>query len=319
MMNGNSTNDNKEDPQGKHPPIDDAGSERLEKHKITAEKVNRTPKNQRQDHWPNRVMAVAAGLLVILTFFYTYYAREQAQLSSKGLDATIEALAENARQFSDSLQVMKEQTDAAQIASAAAREAAAAASRSAVSAGKQVVAMKEQTNAAMDAIRLDQRAWLGYHKYVVQARENPTSTWNNREPKEGEEFRVRFFIQNVGKTPAFNVRPMVIEPKIVHIGDIPNEPEEWASESGSSVIFPNDDSLSHNTKSLKLSGQQFSAYSNTTMEVFFWAKIYYCDVTGRRHWTQTGVAHIFRSTDFSIRSSSVSPDPGEANHPDCRN
>ena len=318
-MNGKPADNNKEEPQGDLPPFDGAESEHRKENKITAENINRTGSKQSQAQWPNWIMAVASILLVLVTLFYTDYARQQIHLTREGLDATRATLDENTRQFSATLEEMKEQTRAAQTASDAAKKSAEAASRSAESVGRQVVAMKKQTNAAMDAIRLDQRAWLGYHKYVVQARETPASTWNNREPKEGEEFRVRFFIQNVGKTPALNVRPMVIEPKIVHIGDIPNDPEEWTSGSGSSVIFPNDDSLSHNTKSLKLSGQQFSAYSNTTMEVFFWAKIYYCDVTGRRHWTQTGVAHIFLSTDFSIRSSSVSPDPGEASHPDCQN
>ena len=94
-MNDNSTNDNKEDPPGKQPPIDNMGSERPEKHKITAEKVNRTPKNQRQDL---RLMAVASGLLVILS------SREQAQLTSQGLDVTREALTENTKQFSATLQ-----------------------------------------------------------------------------------------------------------------------------------------------------------------------------------------------------------------------
>ena len=322
MTNGKPTNNNKEDPQDKHPPIDDTGSERLKKNKITAEKANRKGNKYSQEQWPGRVMALASLFLVVVTILYTYYAKQQARLTGEGLGVTREALAENTRQFSATLQEMKEQTVAAQIASDAAEKAAAAASISTESASRQVVVMKEQTNAAIDAMRLDQRAWLGYHRYVVQAREGLTSKWEGREPKAGEQFRVRFFIHNVGKTPALNVRPMVIKPMIIPIGVIPNEPEEWpvsSVRSVRSVIFPNDDGLSHNTRPLTMSDQQFSAYSSTTMEVFFWAKIYYCDITGRRHWTQTGVAHSFRSNDFSIRSSTVRPDPGEADHPDCQN
>ena len=166
---------------------------------------------------------------------------------------------------------------------------------------------------------LDQRAWLGYHQYVVQARGNTTSTWANREPKAGEQFRVRFFIHNVGKTPAFNVRLMIIKPMIIPIGNVPDEPKAWSSGTSRLVLFPNDDGLSHNTRALTMSDQQFSAYSNVTKEIFFWAKLYYCDITGRRHSAQTGVSHFFRSNGFSIRSSSVSPDPGEPGHPDCQN
>ena len=318
MMNGNPTNNNKEDPQDKLLPVEGTESVQRKKNKPATENVNRTGNKQPQNQWPNWVIAVASLALVVVTGFYTYYARQQTQLTSEGLDATRSTLEKNTSQFSATLEEMKEQTRAAQTASDAADKAAAAAGRSAESAGRQVVAMKEQTNAAMDAMRLDQRAWLGYRRYNVQARESSTSTWTNREPKAGEEFRVRFFIHNAGKTPALNVRPMRIKPKIVPVGDVPKEPEKWSVGSGRSAIFPNDGSLSHNTRILPMTEQQFSAYSSKTMEAFFWAKIYYCDVIGRRHWTQVGVAHIFESADFTIRSSSVSPDPGEADHPDCQ-
>lgn len=319
MMNTKPSSENKEDTQAKHPPIDNTGAECREKNKITAEKVNRTSNQQSQEKWPNRAMAGASLALVGVTFFYTYYAWDQTRLTREGLEVTRKTLDRNSEQFSDTLREMKEQTAAAQTAATAAEAAAEAASSSADSAGRQIVAMKEQTNAAMNAMRLDQRAWLGYHKYKVQARENSTSAWTDREPKAGEQFRVRFFIHNVGKTPAFNVQPMLIEPKIIPMGNTPKEPENWSGGTRRFVIFPNDDGLSHNTGPLKLSEKQFSVYSNATQEVFFWAKLYYCDITGRRHWTQTGVAHTFGSPDFSMRSSSVSPDPGEANHPDCQN
>ena len=68
-----------------------------------------------------------------------------------------------------------------------------------------------------------------------------------------------------------------------------------------------------------MTAQQFAAYSDAKNEIFFWAKLYYCDISGRRHWALTGVAHTIDSDDFSIRSSSVSPDPGEDGHIDCQN
>ena len=176
-------------------------------------------------------MGAASVVLVIVTSFYTDYAGQQTQLTREGLDLTRDALTKNAEQFSATLAEMEEQTRASQAASNAAREAAVAASRSAESVGKQVVAMKEQTNTAIDAMRLDQRAWLGYHAYIVQARENSTSKWTNREPKAEELFRVRFLIQNVGRTPALNVQLMPIKPILVPVGVIPSEPKDMASHS----------------------------------------------------------------------------------------
>ena len=325
-MNGNTADDNKEKPQDDLPPTEGSESEHRGNNKITSENVNRTGNRQPQAQWPNWIMAVASILLVLVTLFYTNYARQQTHLTREGLDATRATLNENTRQFSDTLQEMREQTVAAKTAAAASKEAASAMTKSANAterqvemAGQQMEVMKGQIDDARDALRLDQRAWLGYHQYVVQARANDTAAWTNREPAPGEQFRVRFFIRNVGRTPASNVRLMKVKPMIVPIGDIPNEPEEWSGTPSRSVVFPNDEGRSHNTGTLSLSDQQIAEYSERRQEVFFWAKLYYCDIAERRHWTQTGIAHIFGSAEFSIRSSSISPGPGEADHPDCQN
>ena len=67
-----------------------------------------------------------------------------------------------------------------------------------------------------------------------------------------------------------------------------------------------------------MSDEEFSEYSNGEKEIFFWAKFFYCDINGRRHWTQIGVARAFGSNDFTFRLSSISPNPGEADHKDCQ-
>ena len=317
--------ENKEKPQDDLPPTEGSEAEHRGKNKITSENLNRTGNKQSQAQWPNWIMAIASIVLVVVTSLYTDYARQQTHLTREGLDATRDTLNENTRQFFDTLQEMREQTVAAKTAADASKEAASAMTKSANAterqvemAAQQMEVMRGQIEDARDALRLDQRAWLGYHQYVVQARANDAATWTNREPKPGEQFRVRFFIHNVGKTPAFKVQPMLIRPTMIPIGDLPDEPEAWVSGPNRSVIFPNDDGRSHNTRALTMSDQQFSEYSNVEKEIFFWAKLYYCDITGRRHWTQSGVAHRFGFAEFSIRSSSVSPDPGDADHPDCQ-
>ncbi len=182
---------------------------------------------------------------------------------------------------------------------------------------EQTILTREVLIATVDEMHLDQRPWLGYLRYVIQARENPAA-WENREPRAEEEFRIRCYIQNTGKTPAFSVQLMDIVPKLVPIGDSPGEPE-WSSSPPRLVIFPNDESWGHNSGILTLSGQQFSEYSSLEKEIFFWAKLCYCDVTGRRHWTKVEISHTFGSNEYSGRSASVSSGLGEANHPDCQN
>ena len=258
--------------------------------------------------------------VVCLSFLVLVVTLYQAYLSRQSNKITRDALTENKKQFSDTLQEMREQTIVAKNATEAAQEAATAASGSAAAAGRQVSATEEQTNTAIDALRLDQRAWLGYERYTIEARANDTSRWEKREPKTGEQFRGRLYIQNIGKTPALNVRFMSAPPILIPAGGIPSQPEEekWSIAGGEFVVFPNDDGLSQNTRPRNMPSQVFPAYSNRAREIFFWARLYYCDTTGRRHWTQIGVAHLFEAGTFSIRSSSVSPDPGEADHPDCQ-
>ena len=211
--------------------------------------------------------------------------------------------------------------DAAEKAANAAIAAASATERQGEIAGQQMEIAKQQIGDARDALRLDQRAWLGYERYVIQARANNTSGWEAREPRAGEQFSGRFYIQNVGKTPARNVRFMSVPPILTRVGEIPAEPEEeeWSKAYGTFVVFPNDEDLSQSTRFLLIPDQEFSMYSSRSIQAFFWAKLFYCDTIGRRHWTQTGVVHLFEAREFLIAASSVSPDPGESNHPDCQN
>ena len=94
---------------------------------------------------------------------------------------------------------------------------------------------------------------------------------------------------------------------------MPSEPkeEEWSVADGIFVVFPNDDGLSQNTRPLLVSNPIFSEYSNGTIQVFFWARLSYCDTAGRHHWSQVGVAHSFEAVDFYIGSNSVSQDPAK--------
>ena len=181
-------------------------------------------------------------------------------------------------------------------------------------AGRSADAAEKAATAAI----LDQRAWLGYDRYVIEARADDTSRWEEREPKDGEEFRGRLYIQNVGKTPALNVQVTRESPTMIPVDSIPEEPQEWSITTNKFVVFPNDDGFSQSTIPYSMSDQDFSNYSSRSIQAFIWAKLYYCDTTGRRHWTQTGIVHLFEAREFLIAASSVSPDPVEPNHPDCQ-
>ena len=230
----------------------------------STKKADGDTQSKRNPQGPNRiiagasvVLAVATIGLLIVTGLYTYYAREQARLTT------------------DMLATM----------------------------------------------RADQRPWVGYHKYIIQARESPTSPWTDRGPKEGEEFKVRFFVRNVGKTPALNVAPlhifMGVQPRSLlptkaEIREEPDIPIKFA-------LFPGDDRKSHNSRIFRLTEEEFSKYSSLRSDIFFWARINYCDSTGKLHWTQTEMSHTFgaHSEGLVIRSEWADTYPSEGAHPSC--
>ncbi len=190
-------------------------------------------------------------------------------------------------------------------------------------AGQQIEIAKQQIEDARDALRLEQRPWLRYERPVIEVRANDTSGWEERDPEAGERFRGSLQVRNAGKTPALNVRLMSVPPTLIPADDdeLPAEPEEeeWLGAVGTPAIFPDDDRLRQNTESLRMLDRGFSEYSSHSMKIVFWTKLYYCDTTGHRHWTQIGVARLSEAGRSRIEASSVSPDPGEPNHPDCQN
>ena len=162
--------------------------------------------------------------------------------------------------------------------------------------------------------------------YVILARANSTSGWERREPDVGEQFSGLFSIQNVGKTPALNVRFLSATPIVNTVGEVPDDEPKWSQPQidETNVVFPSDEDLIQRVgiHYEGMSEQEFLEYSNRSKQIFFWARLYYCDVIGRRHWTQIGAVRLFdpdRASGFRIAASSVSPDPGEPNHEDCQN
>lgn len=183
---------------------------------------------------------------------------------------------------------------------------------------KQNELTRDTLDAALDMADLEQRPWLGYYGYAIEARRNPVARWEKREPEAGEEFRVRCFIQNVGKTPALNIKTMSITPHLIPIGDFYEKPDDWIDRHSRLVLFPNDRGLSHIGEGFSLDAEGYGEYLSRRKYIFFWAKLYYCDFAGRRHWTEVAVSHVFGSDEFRERSSSVNTVSGETRHPDCR-
>ena len=84
-------------------------------------------------------------------------------------------------------------------------------------------------------------------------------------------------------------------------------------------LLPNDSSYATIKGPVVIDGDSFLSYVRGQRELALWVKIYYCDISGRRHWTQVAASHKYRADGFTIIRSEASPGPGEEGHPDCQN
>jgi hypothetical protein len=185
-----------------------------------------------------------------------------------------------------------------------------------------------QLESQREAIRLDQRAWLGLSGYALQARTpnaREPAEWQLREPQMGDEFRFRFELTNNGRTPALNVATVVSSMQILLQGYPPPREPDWANakfpETPKTTVFPNDSGRYHFAGNFRIDEKfPYTIYRSGKGTMFIWARTYYCDTSRRLHWHQVCVSHIFGTNspgDFGICASEVSPEPGETGHPRC--
>lgn len=179
-----------------------------------------------------------------------------------------------------------------------------------------VVLTRNTLETTTEAIRVEQRPWVGYFGCTIEARENSNVAWEKREPRAGENFRVTFSIKNFGQTPALNLQP-ASKIGIFEAGYTPSAPDEWHFGSMKNVIFPRADGFRQFSEEVSLTSQDFLEYSTHKMELYFWARLYYCDGAGRRYWTRIVFSHGFASDRNVVVSSSVGTESGETRHPDC--
>jgi hypothetical protein len=143
-------------------------------------------------------------------------------------------------------------------------------------------AVQESFKTAVTQFRLDQRAWLGFsfgtYKYTV-----------------GQPLDTPYQIADTGKTPALNVRGMVVT-HFMRKGDTPtfnyNHRTEirlgtilpGVSESGTSYLLPSDAPNGIHADPMKFSMQMYRQLSNGSGYLIVYGKIEYDSVFGAHHW-----------------------------------
>ena len=174
---------------------------------------------------------------------------------------------------------------------------------------------------ARDAVRLEQRAWLGYREITLAASRGTGGSWEDREPMQGDYGRIRLFAANTGKTPATNVRFLHQTPMLLRDSAELEPPEpsesEWETSDLEHVVVPGTEERFQDVQ-FRLNRQ--ARYVNGTHVLFVWVRMEYCDVAHRAHWTQAGVMHHYGEPrdNFWTLSQSISPaDYGEPDYERC--
>ena len=170
---------------------------------------------------------------------------------------------------------------------------------------------------ARDAVRLEQRAWLGYRKITLAARRETDGSWEDREPVQGDYGRIRLFVGNTGKTPATNVRFLHQTPMLLGGGTQLEPPEpsesEWETNYREHIVVPGTERRFQDVQ-FRLNRQ--ARYVNGTHVLFVWVRIEYCDVAHRTHWTQAGVMHRYGEPRDVFWTLSQSISPSSSDEPD---
>ena len=162
---------------------------------------------------------------------------------------------------------------------------------------------------ALDAVRLEQRAWLGYSQITLAARGETDASWEDREPLQGDYGRIRLFIANTGKTPATNVRFLHQTPMLLSDSDDlqPPEPAEsaWQTSDQPHVVVPGTE---RRFQEIQFRLNREVRYVNRTHVLFVWVRMEYCDIAHRAPWTQAAVMHRHGDgrDDFWTLSQSIS-------------
>ena len=215
--------------------------------------------------------------------------------------------------------------------SAAAAEGALEAARDGIEAQNSLIESSQrqmdltlqQIEDARNALWLEQRPWLGYVGYALEARANDDEPWVEQDLREGDQVRVRMRIENSGRTPAILIPVNSDSVRVLPVGSTAPPPREWRRMSAAQagvVVLPGVEGQRHYTRPFRLSRAQFEGYSAGTHQLFLWARLNYCDAAQRRHWVQVAITHQSRDPPDIVGtpSASISPDPGGLYHPDCQ-
>ena len=179
---------------------------------------------------------------------------------------------------------------------------------------------RDQFTASLDALWLDQRPWLAFSQAATEP----------NEIVQGEPGTFRFHVLNSGKTPAFNVRLLRSDVEVLPntaVFSVPSD-SDWipvpratttaiyTDRNETTTVFPTS-SVYYDIPIQRIAPRFFELYTQRAFYIAVTARLQYCDANRSLHWTQLGVGKIFSETGLTVRHSTASLHPGEADHPNC--
>ena len=158
----------------------------------------------------------------------------------------------------------------------------------------------ESNRQALDFFKNDQRAWLQLITFEPTARKQNAggsfSPWEVREPALGEQLMYRIHLRNVGKTPAFNLGSNIqVALALTPLTD--RIPDVFGGQTPvGSTLFPGEVGQYLTTGPISITPQLFENYRSGAWKLQIDARVFYCDVARRRHWTHACAVHSYASS-----------------------
>lgn len=198
-----------------------------------------------------------AVALVFITSFYTYYARKQARSSETAANAAADAVKVAGNTLGETQR------------SNARQERLADENRASSEADSE-----KAIKATQDAMRLDQRAWVGMQSIQIAKELNKPIV-------------IRVNVANTGKTPAFKYRGQITA-EVVPKGQR-SIPKYSRTETYNpiDVLIPGEPSgLTLGSKSPPLDQTAINAIDQGMLEVYVYGRLCYEDAFKQPHWTR---------------------------------
>jgi hypothetical protein len=190
-------------------------------------------------------------------------------------------LGEIVRQYPEIQKQAKAATDAVNQATIESASTKASTAKQIDILQQQARAAQQSLKTARDSFRLDERPWIFVNRFEMPS-----------EPQVGQDFKVKVFVVNTGKTPAFRVMTL----SQINMQFVEPSPPDFANRpapKGIGTIVPGKLDYNYETEPFSITPVLLQYYDMRSTHIYVFGKFYYLDAFGFQHWTTFCMEHTY--------------------------